>query len=428
MVDFSDTTHIHLIGIGGIGMSALARLLLHEGKTVSGSDRTASDITRALETEGAKVYTTQDATNITDDVELVIYSGAVKKENPERAEAEHRGLKQLNYFEALALAVNRYKLVAVSGAHGKTTTTAMLADVFEAGSLDPTVIVGSLRAATKSNFRAGKSEWAVVEACEYQRHFLNLQPEILVITNVEHEHVDFYPDLASVVDAFRTMARKVPEHGVIVCDPSAPNITEVIDGATAHIVDYRKYFDPLLELQQPGMHNLLDAAAALAVADTVGMQVEEAKEALRNFKGTWRRFEYKGEVGGAKVYDDYGHHPTEIRATLQGAREKHPDRKVTLIFQPHTYTRTKELFSDFVDALSKADRVILAPIYAAREENDGAVSSEQLAEKIREINPRAEYFETFDEIIARIKQSASTEDVVLVMGAGDITEVATRLV
>jgi UDP-N-acetylmuramate--alanine ligase len=420
-------TRIHCIGIGGIGMSALARLLMHEGKIVSGSDRTTSDITRALEQEGAKVYGTQEASNITDDIELVIYSGAVKKDNPERAEAEHRGLKQLNYFEALALAVNRYKLIAISGAHGKTTTTAMLADVFENAGKDPTVVVGSLRAATKSNYRAGKSEWAIVEACEYQRHFLNLQPSILVITNVEHEHVDYYPDLASVQDAFRTFALKVPALGAIICDPTNENIKPVIEGVQANIIDYRKYFDPMLELMQPGMHNLLNAAAALAVADFVGIPAQTANEALRNFKGTWRRFEYKGELNGAKVYDDYGHHPTEIRATLQGAREKHPEKKITLVFQPHTYTRTKELFPDFVDALSKADRVILAPIYAAREENNGYVSSQELVEKIKEINSRAEYFKTFDEIIDRIKQSASTEDVILVMGAGDITEVATRL-
>ena len=419
---------IHFVGIGGIGMSALARLLMHDGKTVSGSDRTASDITRALEAEDAKVYSEQIAENVGEDIELVIFSGAVKEDNPERAEAARRGIKQINYFEALALAVNRYKLIAVSGAHGKTTTTAMLADIFETAGKDPTVVVGSLRAATKSNYRPGKSEWAIVEACEYRRHFLNLDPSILVITNVEHEHVDYYPDLVSVQDAFRTMALKVPENGAIICDASHPNIKPVIAGLEERVIDYRQYFDPMLTLMQPGMHNLLDAAAALAVADLVGISPEIAKEALRNFKGTWRRFEYKGEVHGAKVYDDYGHHPTEIKATLQGAREKHPDKKITLVFQPHTYTRTKELFADFVDALSKADRVILAPIYAAREENDGSVSSAILAEKIKEINERAESFETFDEIVERIKTSASTEDVVLVMGAGDITEVASRLI
>lgn len=423
----ADIQKVHFVGIGGIGMSALARLMLHEGKTVTGSDRSLSQITRTLQSEGATIYDVQEPSNITDDIELVVYSGAVKKDNPERAEAEHKGIKQLNYFEALALAVNRYRLVAVAGTHGKTTTTAMLADIFEANDLDPTVIVGSLRATSRSNFRAGKSSWAIVEACEYQRHFLNLQPEILVITNVEHEHVDFFPDIESVVDAFQTMARKVPEQGFIVCDPSAPNIQRVIEGVSAQVIDYRTYFDPMLSLMQPGMHNLLNAAAALGVADAIDCDMARAKTTLEQFKGTWRRFEYKGEVRGAKVYDDYAHHPTEIRATLQGAREKYPDKKVTVVFQPHTYTRTYELFDDFVASLAKADRVILAPIYAAREENNGYVSSEQLVEKIQEQNPRAEFFATVEEIIDRVKSSASTEDVIIVMGAGAITDVATTL-
>jgi len=431
LMELNNFNRIHFIGVGGIGMSALARFFLHEKKLVSGSDRTPSVITDALTAEGVEVFGTQGPENIFSDFDLVVYTEAMPKDHPELVEARVMGIPTMNYFEALGMVANPYYLIAVAGAHGKTTTTAMLTDVLEEGGLDPTAIIGSLRSKTGSNFRPGKSKYAVVEACEYKRDFLHLKPEILVITNIEHEHVDYYKDLADVQDAFRTIALSVPESGFIITDTTSPTIKPVLEGVVATVIDYRKYFDLTLSLHQPGMHNRLNAAAARAVAATLGIDDTDTKAALENFAGTWRRFEYKGtfvnDGGAIPVFDDYGHHPTEVAATIAGAREQYPDRHLTLVFQSHTYSRTYELFADFVTALSKADKVVLLPIYAAREENTYGITSEQLAEKLVEAGIPTEVFQTNGGAAEAVKENTPQGGVVLVMGAGDVTEVATLL-
>lgn len=419
--------HIHFIGVGGIGMSALARLFLHDGKMVSGSDRAPSDITRALERLGMHFYPTQTGSNVTDDVDLVVYTEAMPRDHEELVEARERGIRTMNYFSALGMIANEYYLVAVAGSHGKTTTTAMLIDIFERANLDPSAVVGSLRASTKSNYRAGKGKYFIAEACEYRRDFLSLRPDILVITNIEHEHVDYYPDLASVQAAFREFALQVKEGGAIIADLANPSVRPVVEGLSVTVIDYGKYFDPALSLSVPGMHNQMNAAAAKAAAVFAGVKPDAAKEALENFAGTWRRFEYKGEVNGAKVYDDYGHHPTEIAATIRGARELYPDRKLTLVFQSHTYSRTHTLFDDFVSALSLADRTLVLPIYAAREENESGVSHTKLAEAIRMRGKVAEACDSFEGVVSDLRAHASAKDLILVMGAGDVTKVAGML-
>lgn len=419
---------VHMIGIGGIGMSALARLFIHEKKLVSGSDRSSSGITEALEREGATFFGSQCKENISDDIELVVYTEAMPKDQEEMAAARALGVPMMNYFEALGLIANQYYLIAVSGTHGKTTTTAMLTDILEAAALDPSAIIGSLRATTKSNYRPGKSKYMVVEACEYRRDFLSLEPDVLVITNIEAEHLDYYKDLEDVQSAFRELAEKVREDGAIIANMSDPNSAPVLVGTGREVIDYSKYVDPLLRLKIPGLHNQMNAAAAKAAAQFIGVKDDVAERALEAYAGTWRRYEYKGETGGAKVYDDYGHHPTEIRATLAGAREMYPDRKITIIFQPHLDSRTEKLFDDFVASLGKADRVLLAPIYAARSENASGVSSEQLADAVKKINPHTEYVATFDEIVEKVKGFAGADDVILVMGAGNITNVSDMLV
>jgi len=430
-MNLTNYNRIHFIGIGGIGMSALARFFLHEKKQVSGSDRAASAITAKLVEEGVTFFDTQVASNITSDIELVVYTEAMSPEQEEMVAAHALGVPMVNYFEALGTVANPYYLIAVAGAHGKTTTTAMLTDVLEEGGLDPTAIIGSLRSKTGSNFRAGSSKYAVVEACEYRRDFLHLKPEVLVITNIEHEHVDYYKDLADVQDAFRTIALSVPESGFIITDTSSPTIKPVLEGVVATVVDYRKYLDLTLSLHQPGLHNRLNAAAARAVAATFGLDDSEAKTALENFAGTWRRFEYKGtfvnDGGAIPVFDDYGHHPTEIAATIAGAREQYPNRHLTLVFQSHTYSRTHELFKDFVSALSRVDKVVLLPIYAAREENTYGVTAEQLAEKLVAAGVPTEVFQTNGGAAEAVKANTPQGGVVVVMGAGDVTEVATLL-
>lgn len=428
MMELDRIKRIHMIGIGGIGMSGLARLFLHEGKAVSGSDRAPSAITNALEEEGARFFTSQEASNIGGDIDMVVYTEAMAADHPEMAAARELGVPMMNYFEALALVANEYYLIAVAGTHGKTTTTAMLIDILEEASYDPTAIVGSLRSRTGSNFRAGKSKYFIVEACEYRRDFLHLAPDVLVITNIEAEHLDYYKDLADVQSAFRALAGKVPEDGAVIAQTADQNVAPILQGLSSRIIDYKPFVDLSLPLAQAGVHNRMNAAAANAAADFLGIGKDETRAALSNFAGTWRRFEFKGEVRGAAVYDDYAHHPTEIKAAIDGMREKYPKRRLTAVFQPHTYSRTYALFDDFIDALSKADRVVMVPIYAARETNESGVSSEQIVESLRQKGIDAEYFHTREAAALSVKGSVSADDAVLVMGAGDITTVANALV
>ena len=418
---------MHFIGIGGIGMSALARHFLIEKKQVSGSDRALSPITKALDAEGVKIFGEQVADNITKDIELVVYTEAMSEEHEEMKAARALGVSMVNYFEALAMAMNPYYLIAVAGTHGKTTTSAMVTDIFEAAGKDPTAVIGSLRAKTMSNYRHGKSKYAIVEACEYKRDFLHLKPDILIITNIEFEHVDYYKDLADVQSAFRVLAEQVNENGTVIANPSDPNVEPILRDLEAETINYLDFLDLELPLKQPGMHNRFNAAAATAAAKREKIDSETTKKALMHFAGTWRRFEYKGDCNGAPVYDDYGHHPTEIKATLAAARELYPDRRLVVVFQPHTYTRVKALFNDFAKALGSADAAVLLPIYAAREVNISKVSSRELSVKTLEYSKDVQYFDEFNAAEQHLRQTLTNNDVVIVMGAGTITDLASKL-
>ena len=427
----SDIKKVHFIGAGGIGMSALARLFLSEKKGVSGSDRSPSDITRALQNEGAQIFEGHQSENVSLGTDLVVYTEAVSEKSEgyvELVRARELDIPTINYFDALGMVANEYYLIAVAGSHGKTTTTAMLIDIFEEAGLDPSAIVGSLRAKTKSNYRAGKSKYFIAEACEYRRDFLSLIPDVLVITNIEHEHVDYYKNLGEVQQAFHELALHVREGGAIIANLSDDKVRPCIEGLTTTVVDYSKYFDPAQMLMIPGVHNQMNAAAAKASAEFVGVTKEISKKALENFAGTWRRFEYKGEVNGAKIYDDYGHHPTEIKATIAGARELYPEKKLTLVFQSHTYSRTQELFADFVDALGTADKILLLPIYAAREDNLSGVTHTKLVTALKNNNKNAIAFDTFDEAVEELKSNIGSTDLILIMGAGDIPQVTKKLI
>jgi len=407
-------------------MSGLARLYLHEGATVSGSDSIESELTKKLEAEGVDISYKQIAENLSSrpDLELVVYTEAMAADHPELLAAREAGIRTINYFEALAEVANEYYLIAVAGTHGKTTTTAMLIDILEEASFDPTAIVGSLRTKTGSNFRAGKSQYFVVEACEYKRDFLTLTPDVLVITNIEHDHVDYYKDLEDVQNAFSELVARVPEDGAIITLATDPNVRPVLASAHAKVFDYKIEVFRSLALKQPGLHNRMNAGAARAAALVLGADKNIIEEALENFAGTARRFEYKGDCNGAKVYDDYAHHPTAITLAIAGARELYPDKKVTVVFQSHTYSRTHELFAEFTEALAKADRVLMTPIYAAREENESGVSAEKLSEAITEKGTESKFFHTLDAAALEINETVSSDDVVVVMGAGDVTKVA----
>jgi len=412
---------IHFIGIGGIGMSAIAKMFLLEGKSVSGSDTSDSEIISELKKSGAEIFIGHDEKNISKDIDLVIYTIAIAGDNSEFVEAKKRKLNTITYPEALhEISKDKYT-IAISGTHGKTTTTAMIAKILMDAGLDPTVIVGSILKDAKSNFVAGKSKYLVVEACEYRKSFLNIEPNIAVVTNIDNDHLDFYKDLEDIQKAFGEFADKVPKNGYIVCDTKDKSVSYSIKDVVGKIVNNLEFKDKNLKLKIPGEHNKSNASMALAVAHILGISKKSAEKSLEDFSGTWRRFEYKGDTKkGVVVYDDYGHHPTEIKASIKCAREMFPNKKITIVFQPHLYSRTKLLLNDFVEVLKKADSVVLAPIYAAREPHDITVSSEILKEKI---GKKAKSFPCFQDIENHLIDSLSKDDILITMGAGDIFKV-----
>jgi len=429
IADLKKYQNVHFIGIGGIGVSAIARMMLLEGKNVSGSDTKDSGITDELSLLGAAIFIGQSKDNIKENVDLVVYTVAVLEDNPEFISAKERGIKCLSYPEVLGLISKNKKTIAVSGTHGKTTTTAMIARIFIDSGKEPTVVVGSklLEGSDnlRSNFVAGEGEYFIVEACEYRRSFLNIHPTIGVITNIDNDHLDYYKDLEDIQSAFRSFAELIPKEGVLICDRSDERLKSVIEGLTCTIVDYMDFYDENIEISVSGEHNRKNASVAIAVGSVCGIDVSESKKALKEFKGTWRRFENKGETtNGVFVYDDYGHHPTEVRATLAGAREKFPNKKITVVFQPHLYSRTRLLIDDFAKSFDDADEVLFLPIYAAREPFDGSIKSEMLAEKIGD---KAMSFLNFSDIENHLKNSLKESDILITMGAGDVYKVGEHL-
>ena len=427
----------HFIGIGGIGISAIARMLLLRGVRVSGSDQSDGEVIDELRKAGAVINTGHSASNLPEDAELVIYTIAIPDSNPELVEARNLGISLMTYPETLTAISESRKTIAVAGTHGKTTTTGMTAHVLVELGEDPTVVVGSfLKTANggRSNFIAGKGEYFVVEACEYKKSFLNITPTIAIITNIEEDHLDFYKDIEDIKNAFFEFASRIKKNGALVVNLGEANSREVAEKVLKSrpdikILDYSGIDPTIFHLKIPGQHNRLNASAVLAVTKELGMNDAEAAKSLENFSGTWRRFEYKGRTaGGAVVYDDYGHHPTELTATIAGASELFPDKKIVVVFQPHQYSRTKLLLDDFARAFRGADSVYILPIYAAREAPDPEVSSEILTERIRQSKTvkNVSTLASFEEA-QNILEGLGEDSVCIVMGAGDITEVANNL-
>jgi len=416
---------IYMLGIGGIGMSALAQMLHMQGREVSGSDRSESPTTELLENKGIRVEIGDGA--IPDETELLIYSDAIWQEHPVRESATQKLIPELSYFQALGDISKTMCTAAVAGTHGKTTTTGMLAKILRDAQASPTAIVGSIVRDFESNFLPGASDLFVVEACEYKNHLLELESEILVITNIELDHTDFFPDIESMIETFRKAAHRVPKHGVIITDPASPSVARAIAGAQARIVDYTQM--TIGSLQLPGEFNRMNARAALAAAKAAfaPLSLEDGVRSLSEFRGSWRRFEYKGETkGGAQVYDDYAHHPTAVDKTILAAKEKFPDKRIVVAFHPHLYSRTKSFLNEFGGALSTADFTIVAPIFAAREKEDPTVSHRLLAEKVREMEGEAAAADSFDEV-RDILEKEGPDAVIITMGAGDIYKVAEQI-
>jgi UDP-N-acetylmuramate--alanine ligase len=429
---------IHLIGIGGIGVSALAQYYLSKGHEVSGSDLVASEITDFLAEKGIKIFVGNSSENIKKDFDLVVHSPAVKSDNPEYKKAKEFGIKTQRYPEALGDLTKEYYTIAVAGAHGKSTTTAMIALVLMEAGLDPTVIVGtkvkefsnSARSnAEGSNFKEGKGKFLVIEACEYDSSFLHYLPKIIVITNVDKEHLDYFKTFARVKKAFRDFIVRLPADGFLIFnkdDKHIPKISKPIFETVGFFLRQKEATRFKKILRVPGQHNVSNALATLQAARILGIPDQISFKALSEFRGTWRRFEIKQSIINNKqliIISDYGHHPNEISATLKAAREKYPDKRIWCVFQPHQYQRTYYLFNDFVKIFRKAqiNQIIITDIYdvAGRETVtiNNQISSEKLVKKVNRNN--VIYCAT-DKIENFVKENIKSGYVLIIMGAGDI--------
>jgi UDP-N-acetylmuramate--alanine ligase len=396
---FEPGAKIHFVGIGGIGMSGLARWFHAVGAKVSGSDLYESETTQALIEEGIQVSIGHSAENLAEGLNLLIYSEAIPKNNPERIEADSSGIESMNYFEALGEVTSNYKVIAVAGTHGKTTTTAMLGLILIKAGLEPTVLVGSkLQEFDNKNLRMGAGELFVVEACEYRRNFLPLQPDLLGVLNIEFDHVDYFKDFDDYQEAFEQLAEQSKE--------------------TVWPDDISEY-EGLLGV--PGHHNRMNAGMAAYLARRLGAPERAIADALKEYTGSWRRFEHKPSINGAVVIDDYAHHPTEILATLEAARDTYPERRIIAVFQPHQHSRTRELMDEFSTAFEEADMVIIPNIYAARDSHeDKATTAEDLVLKIAEHHDQVYFGDGLENTKLSLEEIAQDNDLILVMGAGDV--------
>lgn len=453
-LDFSAPSSIYFAGIGGVSMCGLAELLADAGFHVSGSDRARSRLTDVLESKGIRVFYGQRAENLDGHIDCFVYTGAILPDNPEYIAAHKKNLPCLTRGQLMGQIMKHYDMpVGISGTHGKTTTTSMVSEILMHANLDPTLSVGGIFKDIGGNMRIGKSGYFVTEACEYTNSFLDFAPKIGIILNISADHLDFFKDLADIRHSFRRYALLLPEDGCLIINGEIENLSEITEGLRCPVVtfggtaasDYHPSdisYDALgrpefllhgpdgsqrrFTLQVPGEHNIYNAMAAIALADRFSVDDNIIIEALKAYKGTDRRFEYKGTVGGVTVIDDYAHHPEEITATLKAARN-FPHKKLWCIFQPHTYTRTKTFLKEFAQALTLADGVVLADIYAARENDDLGISSATLQAEIQALGKECHYFPTFDEIENFLLENCINGDMLITMGAGDVVKIGESL-
>ncbi|MDP3778432.1 MAG: UDP-N-acetylmuramate--L-alanine ligase [bacterium] len=425
---------IHFIGIGGIGVSSLARFYLAKGNRVTGSDLQRSALTDDLAKEGAHISIgKQKAENISPETTLVIYTAAIPSTHPELAEAQAKGIKTKTYAEGIGDLTKEYRTITISGSHGKSTTTALTALILEDGYCDPTVIVGTkLNEFGGSNFRSGKGAHLVLEADEWNKSFLNYHPEIAVVTNIDTEHLDTYGTPEEVDKTFAEYLEKVPRHGKIIANEDNERLRNVAKKFGMKVKWY-SLKDPEAAtvkslLKIPGDHNVSNALAALNVGRQLGIAGSDILQAIGRFTGAWRRFEFMGMLKGAAVFNDYGHHPSEIKATLAAARDRFPFRRVICVYQPHQHQRLQYLWDDFVGAFDLADHTLLVPVYdvVGRETDMArkAVSSAKLVTQLKKRGKQAEHAGSFAAAKRWIKGKVKTGDVLLIMGAGDIDNLA----
>ena len=457
-VDFSKPCHAHFIGIGGVSMSGLAEILKKEGFTVSGSDMKQSDTTRSLESNGIKVYIGQVASNITDDIDFVVYTAAIHPDNEEYVEVKNREIPMLTRAEFLGQVMDNYKYsVAVAGTHGKTTTTSMMAHIMLEAKTDPTISIGGHLEAINGNIKVGSSDYFVTEACEYTNSYHEFKAYASIILNIDNDHLDFFKNIENIAASFATFATKTQDGGALIVNGDMKYRDQVIEAVKDRNIkvitfgkeDGNKYQAKnihLNELGQPtytlyidgedqgeislsvmGEHNAINSLSAIAASQYIGIDMDSIREGLKKCHSADRRFQYKGTTSkGATIIDDYAHHPTEISASLAVAKAV-VKNKLWVAFQPHTYSRTKAHLEDFAKALSVSDHVLLADIYAAREKDDGSVSSKDLEKKLLELGCDAVYLGDFESIENYFEKNSENNDMLITMGAGNIDSVGVEL-
>lgn len=464
MYDFNinKPQHVYFIGIGGISMSGLAELLLHRGFKVTGSDNKRSALTDNLVSLGATIFYDQTVSHIPDDTDMAVYTAAIRPGNPDLDDATSRGIPTLTRAELLGMVMKDYSYpIAISGTHGKTTTTSMISEILMAADLDPTLSIGGILPSIGGNFRIGEGEHFVTEACEYTNSFLSFFPKIGIILNIDSDHLDFFKDLDDIRNSFHEFAKLIPEDGLLIINEEIPRFKEFVSDLKCKVITFSHsessdYYAENISLNNnacatftvkhhqeegkksdfvlgvPGVHNVYNSLAAIALADYLGISRDVTASSLEAFKGSERRFQFKGNMqcadgdGEFAVYDDYAHHPTEIQATMETALTLETN-DIWVIFQPHTYTRTKALMEDFARVLSMADHVILTDIYAAREKDNLGISSDTLAERIRSYGCECIHISDFDEIRKYVSENCTKDDLLITMGAGDVVNIGEEL-
>jgi len=446
--------HIHFVGIGGIGMSGIAELLINLGYTVSGSDIRKSDITDRLSQIGGNIFESHAPENV-DGADVVVISSAVNLTNPEIAAAKEAGIPVIPRAEMLAELMRLKYSIAVAGAHGKTTTTSMIATVLDKAGLDPTVVIGGKLKSVGLNALLGKGDFLVAEADESDGSFLKMSPAIAVVTNIDREHLDHYGNMENIKDAFTRFINGVPFYGTsVVCLDNEP-LQDILPLIKKRFITYglsnqadlqargiklegfkslysvfmntKKLGDIILNL--PGIHNVYNSLAAIAVSMELGVSFDHIRDAFSTIQGVQRRLELKGEANGAKVFDDYGHHPTEIKTTLAALREIYPENKITVVFQPHRYSRTRDLFDEFIKSFYQSDSLVLLPIYAAGEKEIPDLSNISLAEAISAHGHREVLaFDSMENAADHVLSSIKPGDVVLTLGAGNVWRLGERII